>query len=115
LKDAHISSEFFHKYRNVDADTLEELSKEVIEDIINELKNDIRNNNVIDIDLYELLDNDCTRKIGKIMPAPMTYQLTDLQQQCVANGVAAIKEGKTDLLLAAVMRYGKTTACYSIT
>ncbi|WQJ53949.1 MAG: hypothetical protein [Wendovervirus sonii] len=114
LKDAHISREFFHKYKDINADEAEELSEQIIEDIVKELKNDIKNDKTIDIDLYELLDNGTTRKADRKMPPPMNYELTDLQKKCIENGVNAIKAGKQDLLMACVMRFGKTTSAYHI-
>ena len=65
--------------------------------------------------MYQLLgDNGTTKEIDTIWKAPATYPNTDLQQKAIDNGINAIADGKTDLLLAAVMRFGKTHSAYEI-
>ena len=39
---------------------------------------------------------------------------TKLQEEAIENGVNALKNGKKNLLMAAVMRFGKTHASYEI-
>ena len=115
MHDLHISQEFFHKYCNLDLDEKAELSQEILTAIIEELKQDIRENkNLADIDLYKLVGDGGTNKADTQWPNPNTYNSTGLQEIAINNGVKAIEAGKTDLLLAAVMRFGKTFSAYEI-
>jgi len=82
----HVSKEFFRKYRDIDKDTREELSTEIIKDIITELKNNIKDNN-IDFTLYKILYDEEGNEIinGKKVKdgipwkeSPKTYSETGL-------------------------------------
>lgn len=118
--DLHYSKEFFRKYKRLlngelDSEDKEELSKELIEDIINQMKLNIKNGTQ-DFKVYSFDEEGKTtnKEANKIWPSPAGYSNTDLQEECVENGVEAIKNGKKNILMAAVMRFGKTHASYDI-
>jgi len=114
LKDMHVSQEFFHKYRDLDEDEKAELSTEILKDIIDELKKDIReNNNLTNIALYTLVGDEGTNRADIGWKQPATFDPTPLQETAIGNAITAIEDKhKTDLLLAAVMRFGKTFTAY---
>lgn len=118
----HFSNEFFGKYRqllkgDLDSEEKEELSKELLEDIINEIKRKIRSGELDkSIKTYKFdKEGKTTNKKGDIhWKAPASYHNTGLQNDAIKAGIKAIDEGKKSLLMAAVMRFGKTHACYEI-
>lgn len=113
IENIHVSKEFFNKYKDIDKDEADALSEQIIGDIIDELKNDIRNNTA-KINLYKFINKTTIQNAGKVMGNPNTFNPTPLQQQCIDNAKQAVEDGKTDMLMAAVMRFGKTAATYWI-
>ena len=118
--DLHYSSEFFRKYKRLlngelSTEKTEELSSELIQDIISEMKQNIIDGTE-DFKTYTFNDegNTTSRQASQVWGSPDTYSNTGLQNEAIENGVKAIKEGKTKLLMAAVMRFGKTHTCYEI-
>ena len=111
--DLHYSKEFFRKYKKViegDTETAVELSEQLLADILKEMKKSIKEGK-FKHKLYKYKTKDAADKtLGELKK----YEATDLQKECIANGVKAIKDGKKNLLMAAVMRFGKTHASYSI-
>ena len=116
----HISKEFFRKYKTLidgkmDYNEADALSDKLIEDIIKEMRENIKNGTA-DFKTYKFTAEGKTSKelSDKIWGAPASYSNTDLQQDAINNAKAAIKKGKDKLLMAAVMRFGKTHASYEI-
>ena len=120
IKDIHYSREFFDKYKRLlngelDPEDKEELSAELIEDIIKQMKLNIKNGTA-DFKLYSFdkEGNTSGKEANKIWGSPDSYSNTDLQEDAIKNGVQAIKDNKKNILMAAVMRFGKTHASYEI-
>ena len=120
IKDIHYSREFFDKYKRLlngelDPEDKEELSAELIEDIIKQMKLNIKNGTA-DFKLYSFdkEGNTSGKEENKIWGSPDSYSNTDLQEDAIKNGVQAIKDNKKNILMAAVMRFGKTHASYEI-
>ena len=113
IENIHVSKEFFNKYKGIDKDEADVLSEQIIGDIIDELKNDIHNNTA-KINLYKFINKTTIQNAGKVMGNPNDFNPMPLQQQCIDNAKQAVEDGKTDLLMAAVMRFGKTAATYWI-
>ena len=117
--DLHYSSEFFKKYKSLLNGELDndrgELSAELIEDIIIEMRRAIKDGS-LDFKTYQFDEEGKTssKKADIAWKTPDTYQNTSLQEEAIKNGVNAINKGKKKLLMAAVMRFGKTHACYEI-
>lgn len=116
----HISREFFRKYKTLidgkmDYNEADALSDKLIEDIIKEMRENIKNGTA-DFKTYKFTAEGKTsrEKSDKPWGAPASYSNTDLQQEAINNAKAAIKKGKDKLLMAAVMRFGKTHASYEI-
>ena len=116
----HISKEFFRKYKTLidgkmDYNEADALSDKLIEDIIKEMRENIKNGTA-DFKTYKFTAEGKTSrdKSDKLWGAPASYSNTELQEDAIKNGVAAIKAGKEKLLMAAVMRFGKTHASYEI-
>ena len=113
LTELHVSREFFRKINDKTHDDKDTLSREIIEEIIRQMKAEIKAGNA-DFTLYELLEDGTVSHVDKIMENINTFDPTPLQQQCIDKAKLAIEEGKTDLLMAAVMRFGKTFTTYQI-
>lgn len=121
VKDIHFSREFFSKYKRLingelDPEDKEELSAELLEDIINQMKLNIKEGTA-DFKLYSFDKEGKTSNMeaNRIWGTPDTYPNTGLQEEAIKNGVAAIKDDKKkNILMAAVMRFGKTHASYEI-
>ena len=113
LTELHVSREFFRKINDKTHDDKDTLSREIIEEIIRQMKEEIKAGNA-DFTLYELLEDGTVSHVDKIMENINTFDPTPLQQQCIDKAKLAIEEGKTDLLMAAVMRFGKTFTTYQI-
>lgn len=116
----HISKEFFRKYKTLidgkmDYNEADALSDKLIEDIIKEMRENIKNGTA-DFKTYKFTAEGKTSRdrSDKIWGSPASYSNTELQEDAIKNGVAAIKAGKEKLLMAAVMRFGKTHASYEI-
>ena len=112
IENIHVSSEFFMKYKDMKIkDTSSELNEKIITDIITEIKNDIKEGKNVG-KLYDLETHQETthHEYG----AADTYENTPLQQDAINKAIDAMKRGCTDLLLSAVMRFGKTQCCYEI-
>lgn len=112
IENIHVSSEFFMKYKDMKIkDTSSELNEKVIENIITEIKKDINDGKNVG-KLYDLETHQETthHEYG----AADTYENTPLQQDAINKAIDAMKRGCTDLLLSAVMRFGKTHCCYEI-
>jgi len=120
VHELHYSKEFFSKYKTLlkgqlsDEDKVE-LSKELIEDILIEMKKSIKDGKS-DFKLYKFDSSGKTssQKADIVWGSPKDYPNTDLQEDCIKKGVEAIKKGKKNILMAAVMRFGKTHAAYEI-
>ena len=115
IQEIYFSKEFFRKYRDIIKDDStpaerEELSATLIEDILNGMKESIRNN-TMDFDTFNYENK---KRSDDIWKAPATYSNTSLQKEAIRNGIEAIKAKKKNLLMAAVMRFGKTHAAYEI-
>lgn len=117
----HYSREFYTKYKRlidgtIDPEDAEELSDKLLEDIILEMKQNIKDGTedfkVFKFDSEGKTSREKGDKIWRLLPA--TYQNTDLQNEAIENAINAIDKGKKKLLMAAVMRFGKTHACYEI-
>lgn len=120
LIEVHYSREFFRKYKTLisgemDYNEADKLSDKLIEDIIKEMRDNIKAGTE-DFKTYKFdSEGNTTRaKSDKIWGAPATYSNTDLQEEAVKNALSAIESGKKKLLMAAVMRFGKTHASYDI-
>ena len=113
LTELHVSREFFRKINDKTHNDKDLLSREIIAEIIRQMKEEIKAGNA-DFTLYELLEDGTVSHIDKIMENINTFDPTPLQQQCIDKAKLAIEEGKTDLLMAAVMRFGKTFTTYQI-
>lgn len=112
IEDIHVSSEFFMKYKDMKIkDPSSELNEKVITDIIKEIKDDISKGKSVGT-LYDLETHQASthHEYG----ACDTYENTPLQQDAINKALDAMSHGKTDLLLSAVMRFGKTHCCYEI-
>ena len=112
IENIHVSSEFFMKYKDMKIkDTSSELNEKIITDIITEIKDDIKAGKNVG-KLYDLETHQETthHEYG----AADTYENTPLQQDAINKAIDAMKRGCTDLLLSAVMRFGKTHCCYEI-
>ena len=115
------SREFFSKYQTILNNTIKdkekaaalkaELSAELIRDIIEEMKDNIRKGTA-DFKLYKISNKN--QQANHVWGSPATYNNTELQEDCIERGIKAIKEGKKNILMAAVMRFGKTHATYEI-
>lgn len=120
LINIHFSREFFSKYKdllkgNLDSEDKEELSAELIQDIIIQMKENIKKGTA-DFKLYSF-DKEgktSTKEANKVWDSPNTYKNTELQEEAIKNGIKAINDGKKNILMAAVMRFGKTHATYEI-
>lgn len=120
IVDIHFSREFFSKYKvlwngEIDPADREELSAELLKDLMNEMKANIRKG-TSDFKLYSFTTEGktSTSRANEIWDSPDTYEDTDLQKDTIEKGVEAIKKGKKNILMAAVMRFGKTHATYEI-
>lgn len=113
--DLHYSSEFYRKYKKLlqgeEYDHNDPLTAKLLEDIIKEMKASIQRGDA-DFTLYKL--SSPKEKSETEWGNPQTYPNTELQEECITNGVNAIKAGKKNILMAAVMRFGKTHATYEI-
>ena len=119
LYNIHFSREFFYKYKDVlngETNAMErvELTTELLEDLLNEIKDGIKKGD-INIKTYKFVDDRASNYEADIIwKEPENYKNTDLQEECIKNGVNAIKNNKKNILMAAVMRFGKTHAAYEI-
>lgn len=118
--DIHYSREFFDKYKrlitgDLDPDDKEELSEVLIEDIIKQMRANIKAGTE-DFKLYKFdEEGKTTSKLADTTWGdPDSYTNTELQEEAIKNGIQAIKDGKKNILMAAVMRFGKTHATYEI-
>lgn len=105
----HYSKEFFKK------ENLEKrlLTKEVVEEIVQTVKDKIKAGDRTDIQTYGIDTFEKQRSGGQPLPI-QNFQKTGLQEEAIKNGLQAIKNNKTHLLLGAVMRFGKTFTAYEI-
>lgn len=118
IHELHYSKEFFRKYKyllqgKIKIKDKEELSEQLIVDILNEMKAAIKRGDA-DFKLYKFTDDRKQTKADKNWPEPKNYTNTELQEECIKNGVQAVKDDKKNILMAAVMRFGKTHAAYEI-
>lgn len=99
----------------MDYNEADALSDRLIEDIIKEMRENIKNGTA-DFKTYKFTAEGKTSrdKSDTIWGTPASYSNTELQEDAIKNGVNAIKSGKKKLLMAAVMRFGKTHASYEI-
>lgn len=109
LHEIHHSREFFKKYNDLDGDEREELSDQMLSDLIALMKKNIADGHP-DFKVYSSDEGE----VKKVWGPPAQYNDTKLQQEAVNVGVDALENGKTKLLMAAVMRFGKTHASYEI-
>ena len=115
LATVHYSKEFFDEYKRLlngelSFDEREKLSDKLIEDIIKQMKMNIKNGTTD----FKIFSYETKQEASKEWGSPQTYNNTDLQEEAINNGVAAIKKGAKNILMAAVMRFGKTHAAYEI-
>lgn len=115
LATVHYSKEFFDEYKRLlngelGFDEREKLSDKLIEDIIKQMKLNIKNGTQD----FRIFSYETKQEASKEWGSPQTYNNTDLQEEAINNGVAAIKKGAKNILMAAVMRFGKTHAAYEI-
>jgi len=115
IHELHYSKEFFNKYKHIlnndsTEEEREELSAELLEDLLREMKEAIRNNKQD----FKIYNYETKKESNTIWSSPATYSNTALQKEAIRNGVDAIHDGKKNLLMAAVMRFGKTHAAYEI-
>lgn len=115
LATVHYSKEFFDEYKRLlngelSFDEREKLSDKLIEDIIKQMKMNIKNGTAD----FKIFSYETKQEASKKWGSPQTYNNTDLQEEAINNGVAAIKKGAKNILMAAVMRFGKTHAAYEI-
>ena len=120
LVNIHYSREFFDKYKRlldgkINPEDKEELSGQLIEDIIKLMKANIKAGTA-DFKLYSFDKEGKTtsQEASKVWKNPDTYSNTKLQEEAIERGVKAVKDGKKNILMAAVMRFGKTHASYEI-
>ena len=112
IENIHVSSEFFMKYKDMKIkDTSSELNEKIITDIITEIKDDISHGRNVG-KLYDLETH--LESTHHEYGAADTYENTPLQQDAINKAIDAMNQGCTDLLLSAVMRFGKTHCCYEI-
>ena len=105
----HYSKEFFKK-ENLQKQLL---TKEVVEEIVQTVKDKIKAGDRTDIQTYGIDTFEKQRSGGQPLPI-QNFQKTGLQEEAIKNGLQAIKNNKTHLLLGAVMRFGKTFTAYEI-
>lgn len=110
LRTIHHSREFFRKYSDLSNEEKEELSDKILIDLINQMKQNIKEGNPD----FKIYSSESKKEANEIWNKPASYNNTDLQKEAIKNGVKAIKDGKTKLLMAAVMRFGKTHTAYEI-
>ena len=115
LATVHYSKEFFDEYKRLlngelSFDEREKLSDKLIEDIIKQMKLNIKNGTQD----FRIFSYETKQEASKEWGSPQTYNNTDLQEEAINNGVAAIKKDAKNILMAAVMRFGKTHAAYEI-
>lgn len=120
IANIHFSREFFSKYKKLlkgelSEEDKEELSAQLIEDIIKQMKLNIKEG-TNDFKLYSFDKEGKTsgKEASTVWGNPDTYVNTSLQEEAIKNGIEAIKKGKKNILMAAVMRFGKTHAAYEI-
>ena len=111
LKTLHVSKEFFDKVSTIEGQS--ELSKEILEGIIIEMKNSIKDGKS-EFKVYQLTESGTTKDSDEKLGPFNDYNPTPLQEKCIKEGITAYKRGDSDLLMAAVMRFGKTYATYKI-
>lgn len=115
LVTVHYSKEFFDEYKRLlngelSFDEREKLSDKLIEDIIKQMKMNIKNGTAD----FKIFSYETKQEASKEWGSPQTYNNTELQEEAINNGVAAIKKDAKNILMAAVMRFGKTHAAYEI-
>lgn len=104
-KDIYFSKEFFDE---ISEDKEKYLTEQVLTEIINTVKSKVQNGDAI---AYGF---DTVEKSMLKEPDEFNFGKTQLQSDAVANGVKIYKSGENKMLLAAVMRFGKTHVGYSI-
>ena len=105
----HYSKEFFKK-ENLKKEIL---TKEVVEEIVQSVKDKIKSGDRTNIQTYDISSFEKQRS-GGTPPSIKDFPKTDLQKEAINNGIKAIDNNKTHLLLGAVMRFGKTFTAYQI-
>lgn len=109
-KDVYFSKEFFRRMSR--GENSKELTKEIITEIIDVVKDEIinktRGKNYIS---YNLEDDS---KTDEREPNEVNFKNTPLQDEAIQEGIRIYKSGQSKMLLAAVMRFGKTHVAYSI-
>ena len=121
LTTVHYSKEFFNNFKKpLQGETSPEENAELSEELIGAIIDEMRKNILEHINdpNYELsfpvYNYDTKEKAEDVWGAPDNYNNTSLQNEAIKNGINAIKRGKKNLLMAAVMRFGKTHAAYEI-
>ena len=116
----YYSSEFFEKFRTLmngelSTDEKEILSESILECIIQEMHDAIAENRMkFKTYKFDTEGKTSTEHADDVWDSPDDYTNTDLQNNAIEKGVKAIKDNKKNLLMAAVMRFGKTHASYEI-
>ena len=121
LTTVHYSKEFFNNFKKpLQGETSPEENAELSEELIGAIIDEMRKNILEHINdpNYELsfpvYNYDTKEKAEDVWGAPDNYNNTSLQNEAIKNGINAIKRGKKNMLMAAVMRFGKTHAAYEI-
>lgn len=110
IGDIHVSKEFFEK---LNSNGEKDLSNDIIEDIINKIKQAIYTGTAS----FKYYNYNKDVQINHTFNDPATFRPTPLQQTVIDKASKYIKTYNgthIDLLMAAVMRFGKTFTTYQI-
>ena len=112
----HYSKEFFNKWKRLingemSTDEKENLSEDILNDLLVEMKAAIKRGDQ-DFKIFKIGTH---QKASEEWGSPQQYNNTDLQEKCVVAGVKAVNNKDIkNMLMSAVMRFGKTHASYDI-
>ena len=112
----HYSKEFFNKWKRLvngemSTDEKENLSEEILNDLLIEMKAAIKRGDN-DFKIFKIGTH---QKASEEWGSPQQYDNTDLQEKCVEEGVKGVNNKNIkNMLMSAVMRFGKTHASYDI-
>lgn len=116
----HYSKEFFRKFAKLNPEKKAELNEVLLEKILTEMKQQILDKKA-QFTIYHFTKEGKQegRKADIAWGTPQSYNNTDLQQDAIDTALDMINgkngyEKKNHLLMAAVMRFGKTHTAYEI-
>lgn len=114
--DVHVSSEFFRMLQGGIENEQQKVKDEVLDKVIESICENIKSGNEQNYALYtyDKDGNGVKDLVRDWKSAPKNYKMTEIQEDCVINAKEAIKNGKTELLMSASPRYGKTHVSYQI-